>query len=418
MKIPARFAAKELSLFRRVNENAQAFVEVASRREIDEAIVARVKTADETSDNPRGFAQAEIDAATRFDVESRIADDELKCGIVRAAREKFFRGRGALGPTQIEGKLPALRNIINGTGRAADPEEFLALLTRRSERSQSRIARIDVDGLMLDARAKLQTDRIQFHFFENETGDSQSGAGLQESFFTQDRQFLVKNLGADRAFENADRFMQKFDARIDAIGFECGANGFIIDLVVLVIGVNEFQIRDRKPGQWIDKRAANIVLVLADLKMDVLRRDCRIINLRIIRHAVLGKEPAVGRADVAFVPNIGSADPNILGLDECVRHFALGITAKPIVALLRRREQRADALVQRKARNAPVIGAEEGTFRVHDEMLERRKRQRDGAAAFQIGAVESSIDFAANRRGRLFDRNKIVADIDDAADGA
>ena len=44
--------------------------------------------------------------------------------------------------------------------------------------------------------------------------------------------------------ERADRLVHEFDARIDTIRLERCADCVVIDLVVFVIGVNEFQIRD------------------------------------------------------------------------------------------------------------------------------------------------------------------------------
>src|ERR1043166_8577530 len=51
-------------------------------------------------------------------------------------------------------------------------------------------------------------------------------------------------------------------------------------------------------------------------------------------------------------------------------------------------------------------------------MLKRRKRERHCAAAFQINAVESAIDFATDLCGGLFDGNEIVSHVHHAANGA
>jgi hypothetical protein len=93
MKISPGFAAVEGRLFRSVDKNLQVLFKGTGGREVNETIVAAVKAADEAGDNAGGFSQAKIDTAVCFDVEIRIADDELKRGVVRAAREKFLRSR-------------------------------------------------------------------------------------------------------------------------------------------------------------------------------------------------------------------------------------------------------------------------------------------------------------------------------------
>ncbi len=89
---------------------------------------------------PAVLAQAKIDTAIDFHVEIWIADDELKRGVVRAAREKFFRRRRALRIIQIERELPAFSEIVNRAGRTADWPEFLIFLAGRRKRSQIGIA--------------------------------------------------------------------------------------------------------------------------------------------------------------------------------------------------------------------------------------------------------------------------------------
>ena len=55
---------------------------------------------------------------------------------------------------------------------------------------------------------------------------------------------------------------------------------------------------------------------------------------------------------------------------------------------------------------------------MNDEMLKRRKRNRERAATFQISAVEPAIDFAFEHFRRLFDRNQIIGHVHDATNGA
>src|SRR5438045_2766917 len=112
MNIHARFTTEELCLFRCVNENAQAIFEITSRREVDEAFVAGVKAADEAGDDAGRLAKTKIDTTARLHIESRIANDELKCRVVRAAREKFFCGWRALRVSEIESELPVARKVI------------------------------------------------------------------------------------------------------------------------------------------------------------------------------------------------------------------------------------------------------------------------------------------------------------------
>src|SRR4029453_1091542 len=116
VKIDATFAAVEGRVLRRVNENLKTIFEFSRWREINESVVTGVKTADEAGDAAGGSSEAKIDGAVDFDVKIRIADDELKCGVVWTAREKFLGCRRALRVCEIQRELPVLREIVNLTG--------------------------------------------------------------------------------------------------------------------------------------------------------------------------------------------------------------------------------------------------------------------------------------------------------------
>ena len=120
MKIDATFAAVECRVFRRVNENLQTVFELTAWVEVNESIVARVKTADEARDAASRPSKAKIHGAVDFHVEIGIADDELKCRVVGTAREKFFRRRRASRISKVECELPVLGEIVNRAGGAAD----------------------------------------------------------------------------------------------------------------------------------------------------------------------------------------------------------------------------------------------------------------------------------------------------------
>ncbi len=68
MKISPGFAAIESRFLGRVDKNLQAVFDLASGREVNEAIVVGVKAADETGDNASRFPQTKIDTAVYFDV--------------------------------------------------------------------------------------------------------------------------------------------------------------------------------------------------------------------------------------------------------------------------------------------------------------------------------------------------------------
>jgi hypothetical protein len=51
-------------------------------------------------------------------------------------------------------------------------------------------------------------------------------------------------------------------------------------------------------------------------------------------------------------------------------------------------------------------------------MFHGRQRQVDRPAPFVIGAVGAAPELAAEWRSRLFDRDKVVRNVDDAADRA
>src|SRR4029453_9641981 len=140
MKIGSGFAAVEGPFFWGVDKNLQAIFDLAGGREINEAIGALVKTADDAGDDACRFSQAKIDTAIDLHVEIGIADNELKRGVVRAPREKFFRRRRALRIIQIERELPAFSKIVNRAGRAADWPEFLIFLAGRRKRGEIGIA--------------------------------------------------------------------------------------------------------------------------------------------------------------------------------------------------------------------------------------------------------------------------------------
>ena len=90
----------------RVNENLETIFEFSRWREINESIVAGVIAAGEAGDAPHSSAQTEINSPVDFDAKIRIADDELKRGIVRAAREKFLGCRRALRVREIQPHYP------------------------------------------------------------------------------------------------------------------------------------------------------------------------------------------------------------------------------------------------------------------------------------------------------------------------
>ena len=136
MKIHAPFAAVECRIFRRVDINGQIIFDFTVRGKINEPIVAGVITADESSDAAGSSSQAKIDGAIDFHAKIRIADDELKRGVVGAAREKFLGRRRALRVREIQRELPVLGEIVNRTCRAADGPELLVLLTGRRKRRQ------------------------------------------------------------------------------------------------------------------------------------------------------------------------------------------------------------------------------------------------------------------------------------------
>ena len=78
----------------------------------------------------------------------------------------------------------------------------------------------------------------------------------------------------------------------------------------------------------------------------------------------------------------------------------------------------ANALIERETGNAPVIRAQDRSFRMDNEMLERRKRESHGPAAFKVDTAESAIDFAAEPLSRLLDGDQIVRDVHHTANGA
>src|SRR4029453_3802375 len=88
MKIGSGFAAVEGRFLWRVDKNLQAIFDLAGGREVNEAIVACVKTADEAGEDACRFSQAKIDTAIDFHVEIGIADDELKRAVGRARRRR------------------------------------------------------------------------------------------------------------------------------------------------------------------------------------------------------------------------------------------------------------------------------------------------------------------------------------------
>ena len=212
---------------------------------------------------------------------------------------------------------------------------------------------------MLDTRTELKTHGSEFDLLKNEAGHGQRFSRLKECFLAQDRQVLLENLGADRSLEKADRFVQKFYARIDSVRLERCANCVAIDLVMFVIGINEFDVCDRKPGQRIDNRTAEVELILPHVQSNPVRWNGRIVYFRIVGHAVNGKELAERNAKVAFVPNVGTADGKVFGLYISVWHFSFGILTEIAAGTLFRRETGLNPIVQRKAGDSPIIGSQQ-----------------------------------------------------------
>ena len=102
MKIHSPFAAVERRVLWGVNENLETILEFSGWREINEPVVMRVITADKSRDAAGGLSQTEINSPIDFDVEIRVADDELERRVVGAAREKFLGRRRALRIGQIQ----------------------------------------------------------------------------------------------------------------------------------------------------------------------------------------------------------------------------------------------------------------------------------------------------------------------------
>jgi hypothetical protein len=97
MEIDLSFAAKEFGVLRRVIEDAQTVLKLTRRCEVDEVREGSVVTTDITGHETCLLAQTNVNPAARLDAKIWIADDELKGGIMTAAREEFLRGRRALG---------------------------------------------------------------------------------------------------------------------------------------------------------------------------------------------------------------------------------------------------------------------------------------------------------------------------------
>jgi hypothetical protein len=55
---------------------------------------------------------------------------------------------------------------------------------------------------------------------------------------------------------------------------------------------------------------------------------------------------------------------------------------------------------------------------MENDMFDRRQRQVERPASFVIGAVGAAPELAAEIRGRLFDRDEVIRDVDHAADRA
>ena len=72
-------------------------------------------------------------------------------------------------------------------------------------------------------------------------------------------------------------------------------------------------------------------------------------------------------------------------------------------------------MIQGETGNVPVIGTQKRTLGMNHEMLERRNRERHGAAALEIHTIKPAIDFATDLRGRLLHGNQIVGHVDHAA---
>src|ERR1051326_9430889 len=126
-----------------------------------------------------------------------------------AAGEEFFRGRRPLRVGAVDRKLPALGEIGENSGGPAHRQKILVLLVGRSQRSQSWIGVIDMDTLMFHARAKLEANlAVEFQLFEKERGDLSRFSRLQKRLVPEHGKFLVKKLGADRAFQQTDRFVE------------------------------------------------------------------------------------------------------------------------------------------------------------------------------------------------------------------
>ena len=136
MKIHTPFAAVERRVLWGVNENLETILEFSGWREINEPVVMRVITADKSRDAASGLSQTEINSPIDFDVEIRVADDELERRVVGAAREKFLGRRRSLRIRQIQRELPVFSEILKRTGSATDGPELLVLLSRRRERRQ------------------------------------------------------------------------------------------------------------------------------------------------------------------------------------------------------------------------------------------------------------------------------------------
>src|SRR6476660_5825599 len=128
MKIDLRFAAEELRLLRGVIENSQVLLEISRRSEGDEVGEGIVITADRSRHYSGFLAQADVDPAAGFVPEIRIADNELKGRVVRAAGEEFLRGRSALREGGVHGQLPVVEEMIDHAAGGAKRSKVLILL--------------------------------------------------------------------------------------------------------------------------------------------------------------------------------------------------------------------------------------------------------------------------------------------------
>src|SRR4029453_6952262 len=113
-------------------------------------------------------------------------------------------------------------------------------------------------------------------------------------------------------------------------------------------------------------------------------------------------------AKIAFVPHVRCADAEVFRLDHRVRHSAERIATKSVIVPLFRCELSANALIERETGNAPVIRAQDRSFHMDNEMLERRKRESHGPAAFKVDAVETPVYFAAGALSGWFRSEEIV----------